>query len=337
MSKSTRPSPHNTFSSCARGYIKRVQNTAHTFSLWEPKQSFIVGVSGGADSSCLVDIFFFLAQKYDFTLHLAHVNYRLRGKASEEDEAAVRKMAEHYDVPLTVLRPPKKSFTKNEEAYRDIRYQFFEKLRAEKNYDHIAVAHNEDDQAETILLRLLRGSGLSGLGAMRPKNGYVIRPLIMTSRQDILAYLKERHLSYRKDHSNDDPRYLRNRIRHELLPLLEKNFQPKIKKLLATTTMLLAADYALLDTLIPHLVFDQTETTPTFSRRDTLTHPEPVIRHAFRALLKPYFQGNNPPKGLIDEILKMLKSSKKKNQTVSFHGLKLERKGDTVTLLNFPQ
>ena len=103
-----------------------MQNTAHTFALWQPKQSFILGISGGADSVCLLDVFSTLAQKHDFQLHIAHVNYRLRGKDSDRDEALVKTVAAAYGIPCTILQPPKTSFAKSEESYRNLRYQFFE-------------------------------------------------------------------------------------------------------------------------------------------------------------------------------------------------------------------
>ena len=311
-----------------------MQNTAHTFALWQPKQSFILGISGGADSVCLLDVFSTLAQKHDFQLHIAHVNYRLRGKDSDRDEALVKTVAAAYGIPCTILRPPKTSFAKSEESYRNLRYQFFEKLRQEKNYDAIVVAHNQDDQAETFLLRLLRGAGLAGLSAMRPKHDHIIRPLIAESRNSILAYLKDRELFFREDGSNSDPRYLRNRIRHELIPFLEKKFQPQTKKILADTAHLIAEDYALLQTVTPTLKMDSAHTT-TFSCQKMLSHPDAIIRHLLRATLTPFFQKKSPPKGVVDEILKLLRSTKNKHQAITAAGLKLERKGDTVTLLNF--
>jgi tRNA(Ile)-lysidine synthase len=228
-----------------------------------------------------------------------------------------------------VLHPKKSASSNLEEKLRDIRYHFLEDLRKKEGATLVAVAHHEDDQAETFLLRLLRGSGMAGLSAMRPKHGQVVRPLINTGRQDILRYLKERNIAYRTDGSNTDTKFLRNRLRHELLPLLEKEYQPKVRKILADTAALLASDYAVLETL------PSKNDSQTFSVQELLALPEPVLKTKLRSLLKPHYQEKAAPKGLIEEIMKLLRSRKGKVQTLSFRGLKIERKGDTVRLLNF--
>ena len=336
LSKITRRSRPTLLSAFVQGFLKRVLNTVTAYELWQKNDSFIVAVSGGPDSLCLLDVLYLLSKKYAFTLHVAHVNYHLRGTDSDLDEACVRERTHSYGLSLTVLSPKKTTGGNLEEKLRDIRYHFFEKLRAKKNASLIAVAHHEDDQAETFLLRLLRGSGLTGLSAMRPKHGYVIRPLIAMNRTDILRYLKERRLSYRTDHSNTDPHFFRNRLRNELLPLLEKKYQPRIRKILADTASLLAADYALFeeDFVLPAT---KTGTSICFSVKTLLALPEPLLRHQMRLLLRPFFCGKFPPKGAIEEVLKLLKSTKNKPQTYSFQGLKIERKGDTVRLLDFSE
>lgn len=314
--------------------MKRVQNTVATHQLWSHKESFIVAVSGGPDSLCLLDILFLLSKKYDFALHVVHVNYSLRGKDSALDEALVKKQAAAYGLTLSVLRPKKMSSANLEEKLRDCRYQFFEKIRKQKKATLIAIAHHQDDQAETFLLRLLRGSGMRGLSAMRPKSGFVVRPLINTSRADILRYLKERSIPYRLDTSNDDPRFLRNRLRNEFIPLIEKEYQPKIKKVLADTAAILATDYAFLETL-PTPILEETRGVLQFSAAALITLPEALLKRELRTLLRPAFQEKSPPKGLIDEVLKVIRSTKNKHQSLTFRGLKIERKGDTVRLLNF--
>ncbi len=332
-SQSTLPSREAPLSPFARRFIKRVQNTANKFALWKPGDAFVVGVSGGPDSLCLLDVLFLLSKKYSFKLHVAHVNYHLRGRASNLDEALTRKAAVRYHLPFSVLSKKKKSKNASEEALRDIRYAFFETVRHKTGASAIAVAHNRDDQAETLLLRLLRGAGLSGLAAMRPKHGSIIRPLIETNRADILRYLHERALAFREDASNTDPRYLRNRIRHELVPLLEKRFQPQTQKLLAETAMLLGDDYALLQDIAPILSVRKNTRGVTFSRSTLLQLPDPALRHAMRTTLQPLLAGKNPGKRLLHEIIKALKSEKGKVRTVTFKGLKLICKGDTVRLL----
>ncbi len=292
-----------------------------------------MGVSGGADSLCLLDVLFLLSKKYDFTLHVAHVNYHLRGRASDLDEMLTREMAERYHLPCSVLSQGKRPKNDVEETLRDIRYAFFAKLRQKTDADNIAVAHNQDDQAETLLLRLLRGSGLSGLSAMRPKSGHIIRPLIEMSRADILHYLKDRRIAFREDASNADPRYLRNRVRHELIPFLEKNFQPQTRRLLAETATILAGDYALLEKHPAAFSAKHSPLGAEFSRAALLALPEPLLCRELRALLRPFLAGKNPGKNLLGELIKSLRSAKRKTQTVVFRGLKFVREGDTVRLL----
>ena len=332
-SKNT-PNKTSSLTPFVRAFLKRVQNTVATHQLWGPKDSFIVAVSGGADSLCLLDVLFLLSQKRPFPLHIAHVNYRLRGEDSDRDQAYVKAKAASYQLSLSLLHPKKTSSANLEEKLRDIRYHFFEKIRLQKKATLIVVAHHEDDQAETFLLRLLRGSGMQGLSAMRPKNGHVVRPLIDMSRADILRYLKERGIAYRTDTSNTDPRFLRNRLRNTLIPLLEKDYQPNIKKILANTATLLAHDYGLLEQnfSLPHKVsgYDL-----VFSARELISFPEAHLRHQLRLLFRPLYNKKSPPKGLIDECLKLLKSTKNKTQSLAFRGLNIERKGDTVRLLDF--
>lgn len=313
--------------------MKRVQNTVAQHQLWSKKESFIVAVSGGPDSLCLLDVLYLLSQKYDFILEVAHVNYRLRGADSDLDEALVREQAAQYQLSFSVLHPRKTAPSNLEEKLRDIRYQFFEKLRRQKKATLIAVAHHRDDQAETFLLRLLRGSGMTGLSSMRPKNNYVIRPLIDMSREDILRYLKERKIHHRTDTSNHDQKFLRNKIRHSLIPLLEREYQPTIKKILADTATLLGSDYALFERM-PALPYQEKNGALVFSAKTLLSLPDALLRQGLRTLFTTHYQKKSLPKGLIDEILKLLGSTKNKHQILTFHDLKIERKGDTVRLLH---
>ena len=318
-----------------RRFIKRVLNTVNKFELWHTGDSFIVCVSGGPDSLCLLDVLTLLQKKQNFTFHIAHVNYHLRGKDSDLDEKLVKARAKNYSLPCTVLSQEKKLQDTSEEKLRDIRYIFFEKLRTKKNADHIVIAHNQDDQAETFLMRLLRGSGLSGLSAMRPKNGSIIRPLIEMSRSDILQYLKDRGITFREDKSNADPRYFRNKVRRELIPFLEEKFQPQTRKLLAETAILLGEDYAVLSDIPTKLSLKQEAFSVECSRRVLLKLPTALIHQEIRSLLRPFLDGKNPNKNLINELMKAIKSTKSKTQTLTFRGLKFIRNGDRVRLLNF--
>lgn len=225
--------PKNT----ARAFLKRVQNTLHKTRLLPPGSRILIAVSGGPDSMALLSILSQLQKKYAWQLAIAHVNYGLRGKESDQDMALVQKTAETLGIPLYNLKKrslPKKS----EEALRDIRYDFFKTLAEKHDFDLVALAHHQDDQAETVLMHLIRGSGSRGLEGMRPQRDIYIRPLLTFSKQEILNFVKEAKIPYRLDQSNTENIYFRNRVRNELLPLLE-TYNPKIKRTLATTAQTL--------------------------------------------------------------------------------------------------
>lgn len=295
----------------------------------------IIGVSGGADSVCLLDVLHELSKKNRFALHVAHVNYGLRGQASSLDEALVRSMAKKYRLPCSVLALEPRAKKVSEERLRDIRYVFFEKLRRTTQAHYIAVAHHQDDQAETLLLRLLRGAGLAGLASMRAKNTMLIRPLIEMNRADILRYLKERNLLYREDASNADTQYLRNRVRRVLIPLLATEFQPQISKILAETAHLIGEDYAFLENLSANFSIKRTASGVEFSRTALLSLPLPLIRRELRKILRPLLADKPPAQSLLYELMKALQSRKNKTQTITFQGLKFVRKGDRVRLIHF--
>lgn len=232
-------------------------NTIQQFKLCQPGDRLIVGVSGGADSVALMDL---LATLPDFPLQLiiAHLNHCLRGDESDEDELFVQRLADRYQLPCELRRSDVRQLAQQqrsslEEAGRTARYAFFNELRTQYRAAAVVVAHHVDDQAETLLLRLLRGAGTTGLSAMAPINqAGIIRPLLGISRQELRKHLKDRQLTFREDSSNSDQAYLRNRIRHELLPLLQE-YNPAIAQRLSATASLLGED----ETLLTHC----TETT----------------------------------------------------------------------------
>ena len=182
----------------------------------------ILALSGGIDSMVLADLL--LQAKADFVI--AHCNFHLRGEESDGDEQFVRAYAEKDGLTLYVKHFETETYAKEhgisiEMAARDLRYAWFEELRQQLQYDYIAVAHHADDQLETFFINLLRGAGIRGLKGMQPINGHIIRPLLQTSRAEIHQYAEEHHLQWREDHTNAETLYLRNMIRHELLPVID--------------------------------------------------------------------------------------------------------------------
>lgn len=208
--------------------LNKVQEAIENHKLIKDGETIIVALSGGPDSVCLAHILWQLQKKLGFKIILAHLNHNLRGKESDSDSRFVQKLAKKLNLPLENKKLRKKP--KNEATAREARYAFLEQVRKKYRGRGIAVAHTADDQVETILLNFLRGAGLAGLSGMQPKNNFLIRPLLECGRGEILVYLKENHLAYRNDSSNFDLKYTRNKIRHKLLPLLEKEYNPQIRK-----------------------------------------------------------------------------------------------------------
>lgn len=219
--------------------------------LFKPGDTLIIGLSGGADSTALLDL---LANLPAFPLRLvaAHLNHCLREAVSDADEQFCRELAAGYRIPFESRRVDVKAAAaldslNLEDAGRRARISFFDELFTRWQAAAVVLAHHADDQAETVLMRLLRGSGMTGLAGMPWRNGRgYIRPLLDSTRGEIEAYLAERRLIWREDTSNLDITFLRNRIRHELLPLLER-YNPAVRKSLAATAGILSEEDALLD------------------------------------------------------------------------------------------
>ena len=186
------------------------------YRMLRPGDRVYCAVSGGADSVALLWAMYLLKDKLGFSLEAAHFNHHLRAEESDRDEAFVRGLCGRYDIPLTVgqgrVIPGAKGL---EAAARDARYAFFDTLPGK-----VATAHTADDNTETVLMRLVRGTGLKGLGGIAPVRGKYIRPMLSVTRQDVLAYLEEYCLPHIHDSSNDTDDFLRNRLRHRVLPLL---------------------------------------------------------------------------------------------------------------------
>ena len=204
--------------------VHRVVRTIRSRRLLQRGQHIVVGVSGGPDSVALLSILHHLRSSWKLTLTAVHCNYGLRGAESEEDQDFVEAFCRELGVALHVRRVELHSGRHTasvQSVARDLRYRVMQEIAERCAADRIAVGHTADDQAETVVLWMLRGAGLTGLAGMPAfRNDNVIRPLYETKRQDVLTYLSQAGLSFRQDSSNVKPRYLRNRIRHEVMPTL---------------------------------------------------------------------------------------------------------------------
>ena len=203
----------------------------------------MVAVSGGVDSVTLLDVLAALSREQGFDLAVGHVNHQLRGKESDGDEASVEQCARRLGVPcLVAAADPSSARTGRssgarptlQEAARQVRYAALERLASRCQADVIATAHTADDQAETLLLRMLRGCGPEALVGIpeRSRDGLLLRPLLAVSRDEVCAYAAARSLSWREDSSNLNRGYARNRLRHDWLPGLRQDFNPKLVRAL---------------------------------------------------------------------------------------------------------
>jgi len=222
--------------------------------LLRPGDRVGVAVSGGADSVALLLLLLELRKKLGIVLSVVHFNHKLRGKASDADEKFVAKLAakhnlEFHSTSVEVAQKAKKERANLEDTARRARYDYFRSLVDSGIYTRIAVAHTADDQAETVLAHILRGTGLAGLGGIHPVAGPVFRPLLAIRRAELRDYLRHKKQNWREDATNRDTKRLRARIRKKLLPLLEKQFQRAIVEHLSTLAELAREGEAFLEAL----------------------------------------------------------------------------------------
>jgi tRNA(Ile)-lysidine synthase len=212
-----------------------VEGTIRRHRMLDPGQTVGVAVSGGADSMALLDVMAGLAAGWRWSIQILHVNHLLRGEESERDQAFVEEQARRYGFPLLLERRPVPADRNLEEAARHIRLDFFRRLLQAGQVDRVATGHTRSDQAETVLFRLLRGSGTAGLAGIRPVTSEgMVRPLLGVSRSEVLAYLAARNLPWREDSSNQSEAFARNRIRRRWLPELASE-NPSLEETLART------------------------------------------------------------------------------------------------------
>lgn len=233
----------------------RLLKFAREQNLMAPGDTVICAVSGGADSVAMLFALYLLREKLGITLEAAHFNHNLRGEESLRDETFVRELCARYEIPLHVasgeIRPGKKGL---EAAARDARYAFLESLPGK-----IATAHTADDNAETILMHLVRGTGLKGLGGIAPQRGKLIRPMLGITRREVEDFLAEWHLPHVEDSTNETDAFLRNRLRHHVMPLLAAE-NPRIAENLSQMALRLREDEACLSQQSSYETLPEVET-----------------------------------------------------------------------------
>jgi tRNA(Ile)-lysidine synthase len=277
----------------AKKTLQKVRATISRYEMIQPGDLVVVAVSGGPDSVCLLHILHTLKEELGMGLLAAHYDHGLRPGEDASETRFVASLAESMSLPFetektgSLLRRKTASL---EEAARNARYRFLEKVRKKHRAQKIALAHQLNDQAETVLMRLLRGSGPSGLGGIPPcRDQVIIRPLIEINRKEVEAYISAQNLSYVIDSSNLQASFLRNRIRLDLLPLLDK-YQPRLVERLAETADILRMEDEYLEQIVGAWVDGESETSPegtlSVSLRSFLDLPPPLKRRAVRHLIE---------------------------------------------------
>ncbi len=262
------PSPKNINSTA---FVKAVAQTIARHGMFKHGDRILIGVSGGPDSVALLNVLIALAPQLEVSLGLAHLDHGLRGRASEHDAAFVTTLARQLDLPCHQCCKDVRAYGQRhglsiEEAGRRCRYAFFEEIATTEGYHKIALGHHADDNAELILINLFRGSGPQGLTGIPPvRLPRIVRPLITQRRKAILEYLQATDSAHVEDESNQDLSFLRNRIRHQLLPELKETYNPNIIGALNRLSTIAREDEEWL-TAVMQPIYDQTLVSTTSDR-----------------------------------------------------------------------
>lgn len=287
--------------------------------LVQPGEEVVCAVSGGADSVALLFALYLLKEKLQIRLSAAHFNHHLRGAESDQDQAFVEDFCSRYDIPLYKGGAAVETGPKGlEAAARDARYGYLKTLPG-----RIATAHTADDNAETVLMHLIRGTGLKGLGGIAPKSGKLIRPMLTVTRQEVMAFLQEWNLPHVEDQSNHTDQFLRNRLRHHVMPLLNRE-NPRLAENVSAMAMQLRQE--------EHYLSRQVELT---DRVSVLREMDPALRNrALESFLRQ--QGVKEPQREQIQLLKCLVFSNNPSARGAFPGrVTIGREYDR--LLRLPQ
>ena len=213
--------------------------------LFDTKSKILLAISGGIDSVCLADLLI----RSGYNVEFAHCNFKLREEESDKDEIFVSDLANKYKIPFHHISFDTNHYALSNKrsiqmAARELRYEWFEKVRREISADYIAIAHNQNDNIETFFINLINGTGIKGLRAIQNKNNFIVRPLMFANRNQIEEYVNLRSLNFREDSSNKSKKYQRNKVRHELIPLL-KQINPSIENTIADEIEIIKNTYSI--------------------------------------------------------------------------------------------
>ncbi len=320
--QSKKLTPQQSVDPPVRSFLKAIEKYIHNDLFVDKNASILICVSGGVDSVTLLDVLAVLSVTYCFKLYIAHFNHQLRGKNSEEDKAFVKELAKSYGIPFfsesaNVAQYVEKNSLSIEQAARSLRYKFFERIAVRHKANLVAIAHSLDDSAETFLINLFRGSGLTGLSGIPSrrkfvKDTYLIRPFLKHKKSEIIRYARKRNLEWREDESNKSDDFTRNRVRNDLLPKLQKDFTPAIIEILNRTARHLnGADSFISEYVsdrLQYLVVDKTSDRFAVKLPLLGTYNEFIQGEIIQAALSKYYRLPIQSFNVIDRIIGLNKS-----------------------------
>jgi tRNA(Ile)-lysidine synthase len=324
--------------------LKRVRKAIADGSLVERGDHLLVAVSGGPDSVALLWMLVLLSSEYELRLTTAHLNHGLRGAEAQEEEAFVHSLCAGMGITCisnTVdIRALRKGRGKSlEEIGREERYRFLEETAQTCGAKKIATGHHRDDQAETVLIHLLRGSGLEGLKGIAPmREGRIIRPLLYVGREEILEFLDREGLTYLVDSSNLSPLFLRNRIRHQLIPELTARYNPEIVRGLSHTAEIIRREDDYLQTVVRQ-VLSQWGIVPgqgevLIPLTAFIELHEALQGRVIKCLIGgAALSGNGIGYGHIEAVLALIRSSRRRRTSLDLPGLiRVEKEGSVLRI-----
>ncbi len=307
--------------------IDKIRAFSDVHGLLPPGACVLAAVSGGADSVCLLSCLLALSSELDLSVAVAHFNHRLRGDASDRDQLFVSDLCRDLHIPFYTDGADVASYARDnklgiEAAARNLRYAFFEQTAKKIGADRIATAHTADDNAETVLLNLTRGTGLRGLGGIPPMRGSIVRPMLTVTRREVLAHLENNRLHYVEDATNAQDIYARNRVRRHVVPVLSE-INPRFAETVTAAAMRAREDDAFLSKLAQDFI-DENVDGDALIVSALLSQPRPVAARAIRAL-----GGSALTAGHVDDILALCRSDAG-SQRLSLPGITLIREYDRL-------
>lgn len=320
--------------------LDRIMKTIRDRGLFSPGQHLLLAVSGGPDSVALLSLMATLAPSWRLKLTVVHFNYGLRGSESDDDEAFVSSFCRARSIPFVVRRPilsKQRRASSLQMLARWARYEAMKSLAHEIHADRIVTGHTANDQAETMLLWMLRGAGLTGLAGMPfIREQIIVRPLLKTMREEILAYLKQEGLSYRQDSTNLTGLYRRNRVRRDLLPVME-DITPGIVRLLERQADVLRADETYLEQVVEELhqslVTVDTKRGQRFERDAFVALPDALKRRLVRRMLKLMDPEQRAPSLRVVENVLRFVSGRSKGVRLSLKGVNVIRERERMIVI----